>query len=94
LEDVREIIKNNIIYFIGIAIIATLCVLVLTLTPHLPGPEMLDPAKDKFYFLIAMAIERSGGDATLIILMVFQPTWGNYYNLVTFGLGFIYYIDG
>jgi hypothetical protein len=55
--DFPKLLKDNIIYFIGIGLIIALSIVVLLVKPHASAPEILD------------------------------PTLGNYYNLVTFGLG-------
>ncbi len=58
MSQIKDKIRKDSLYFIGMGIIITLCVLVLLFRPHFLAPDILNPTIS-----------------------------GNWYNLVTFGLG-------
>lgn len=87
--DIKELIKKNLIYFIGIIIIAVLCINVLIIKPHATyaiAPQVLDPTTGLLYTrLLYGGLDPTGK----LIWMFFDPlkTKAIAYNLIFFGLG-------
>ena len=96
MADIKKLLNDHFIYFIGIGIIATLCVIVLIIEPHADAPEILDPhIADNLYNLVTFGL---GLDTTIIIwiialFLLYRWNKGGRSNrsLLVWSLGFMVY---
>ncbi|NVM55421.1 MAG: hypothetical protein HWN66_17070 [Candidatus Helarchaeota archaeon] len=93
--DIQKYLKDHLFYFIGIGIIAALCIVVLITKPHAAAPEILDPTKDNFYNMVTFGL---GLDSTILIwtiglFLLYRWNKGGRSNtsLMIWGLGFLIY---
>ncbi|NVM01903.1 MAG: hypothetical protein HWN67_06185 [Candidatus Helarchaeota archaeon] len=88
LEDIKELIRKNMLYFFGIIIIAILCIYVLIFKPHATyatAPRVLDPT---YGFLPNRLVGGAGlDDIGKLIWALYDPYKAAAYNLIFFGLG-------
>jgi hypothetical protein len=96
MSNIKELLKEHLIYFIGIIIIAILCVIVLIIKPHGSAPGILDPTIAlQQYNLVTFGL---GLDTTIILwiiglFLLYRWNKGGRSNtsLLIWGLGFLIY---
>jgi len=92
--DFKKLLKDNLIYFIGIGLIIALSIVVLIVKPEAAAPEILDPSINP-YNLVRFGL---GLDSTILILLIagfllyrwFKGGRSNT-SLLVWSLGFLIY---
>ncbi len=94
MSKLQEIIKNHIVYFIGIGILIAVCIVVLIIKPHASAPEILDPTLHP-YNLVTFGL---GLDTTVLLwtigaFLIYRWNQGGRTNisLLVWGIGFFIY---
>lgn len=95
LADLKKILKDNILYFIGIGLIIALCIVVLLIKPHASAPDILNPALGNYYNLVTFGL---GLDSTILIWLIASFLLYRWFkggrsntSLLVWSLGFLIY---
>ena len=92
--NIKESLIKHLGYFIGIGVIAVLCVIVLVVKPHASAPDILDPTIGNFYNLVTFGL---GLDSTVIIwiigiFLLYRWNKGRRSNISLFIWGLVFFI--